>query len=628
MTRTPFLEFLDKIGVVLFDGAMGTELYSKGFYLNQCYDAVCLSAPKIVREIHQAYIAAGAQAITTNSFGANFHKLQGHGFGDDVEKINRVAAELAREAAGDSVYVAGSVGPLGIRIEPWGPTSTDEARNMFRQQMKALSDGGVDLFVIETFSDLSEIHQAIQAARDVAPHLPVIASMTVGSDGNSLYGTTPALFTERLDEWGADIIGINCSVGPQPMLDVAEKMVDYTDKPLCVQPNAGEPRAHEGRTLYLASAEYLAEYAKRFIQVGVRIVGGCCGTTPEFIKAMNASIRMQRPGRKISGSHLKVKVASQVEETPAREKTPFALKLLDGKFPVSVELTPPRGYDTSRIVGAAKTLHEAGIDAVNIPDGPRASCRMSNQALCQIIHAKLGMDVIPHYCCRDRNLLGMMSDILGLAAMGLHNILLITGDPPKMGDYPEATAVFDIDSIGLTNLVKKFNQGLDLGENAIKPPTKFFIGVGCNPGAIDLQVELDRYKWKIDAGAEFAITQPVFDATLLLEWLDKTKDFGVPLMAGVWPLISYRNAEFMNNEVPGAHVPEPIMERMKKASEKGKEQGIQEGIAIAREAVGEICGYIQGLQVSAPFGNIGYALSVLEELNSHDLGREKIRIPE
>ncbi len=623
--RPPFLDFLERVRVVLLDGAMGTEFYDRGFYLNQCYDALNLSAARIVSEIHESYVRAGAQVITTNTFGANHNKLTKHGAEDDLFEINRRGAELAREAGGPGRYVAGSVGPLGLRLEPFGPTSEDEAREMFAEQMRGLFEGGVDLFVIETFSELVEIRQAIRAARETAPDLPVIASMTVGDDGRSLYGTAPEVFAARLDEWGADIIGVNCSVGPRPMLDSIEHMLTVTGKPISVQPNAGAPRLHESRQIYLASAEYMAEYAKRFVQTGARLVGGCCGTTPEYIKAMRAAIRMQVPGTRAFEVVERATVISgepePIEEVPLRDKSPLAERIANRRFPVSVELVPPRGWQPDKMLEAARTLHQAGVDCINVPDGPRASCRMSNQALCLLIHQQVGIQVLPHYCCRDRNLLGMMSDILGLASLGLNNILLITGDPPKMGDYPDATAVFDVDSIGLTNLVKRFNRGLDLGGNPISPPTRFLIGVGCNPAAIDMENELSRFRWKVDAGAEFAITQPVFDSGKLFNFLERIKDYRIPVLAGIWPLVSLRNAEFMNSEVPGASVPDSILKRMAAAQEKGKDAARAEGVAIAREALHEVHEAVVGVQVSAPFGRIESAFDVLEVLNDLPVDR-------
>jgi homocysteine S-methyltransferase len=623
--RIPFLDSLEESVVVLLDGAVGTELYNRGYYLNQCYDALNLIAAKVVSEIHQAYVRAGARVITTNTFGANRNKLSKHGFEEELHQINVTGASLARQSAGERLHVAGSVGPLGLRVEPFGPTSEAEAREMFAEQMRGLLEGGVDLFVIETISDLVEMRQAIRAAHEVAPDLPVIASMTVGDDGRSLYGTTAEVFASRLDEWGADIIGVNCSVGPRPMLETLEHMLSVTDKPIAVQPNAGAPRLHDGRQIYLASAEYMAEYAKRFVQTGARLVGGCCGTTPAYIKAMRDAIRMQVPGTRAFEfvEHLPEVVAGtdQIEEVPQQDKSALAQRIVDKRFPVSVELIPPRGWLPDKVLAAARTLHEAGVDCINVPDGPRASCRMSNQAICLLLRHQIGIEVLPHYCCRDRNLLGMMSDILGLAALGLHNILLITGDPPKMGDYPDATAVFDIDSIGLTNLVKRFNQGMDLGGNPVSPPTQFLIGVGCNPGAIDLEMELSRFRWKVDAGAEFAITQPVFDPAKLFRWLELTKEFQIPIMAGIWPLQSLRNAEFMNSEVPGANVPEPVLKRMAAAQEKGKEFARAEGVEIAREAVRGVHEAVVGVQVSAPFGRVDSAFDVLEVLEDLPVNR-------
>ena len=609
-SRPDFLEYLQD-HVVVFDGGMGTMLYQKGVFLNRCFDELNLSAPEIVREIHKAYLQAGADAIETNTFGANRYKLRGFGFDEKIREINRLGAVIAREAAGDRAWVAGSVGPLGLRIEPWGPTSVEEAEEAFREQARALLEGGVDLFILETFSDLNEIHQAIKAVRSVCG-LPIIAQMTLEEDGNSLYGTAPEVFTQRLDEWGADVLGINCSVGPQVMLESLERMARITTRPLSVQPNAGKPRAVDGRNLYLCSPEYMATYARNFILAGAKIVGGCCGTTPEHIKAIKSSIRALRPAHVGHDVSMPPEQRVEIEPVDRARKSQVAAKLVAGRLVTCVEITPPKGWDTSRVVAGARMLKAAGVDAVNIPDGPRASARMGAQALAVILEKQVGIETILHYCCRDRNLLGMQSDILGAAALGLKNLLLITGDPPKMGDYPDATAVFDVDAIGLTHVVTRLNHGLDLGGNPFVPPTAFLVGVGVNPGALEIDHEIRRFHYKVEAGAEFAITQPVFDIRQLEGFLKRIEGCRIPIVAGVWPLTSLRNAEFMNNEVPGVHVADEIMERMRKAEMAGNAR--EEGIAIARETVEQIKDRVQGVQVSAPFGRYQAALDVLEGL--------------
>jgi homocysteine S-methyltransferase len=614
----PFREILETDRIHVVDGAMGTMLYAKGVYINRCYDELNLSNPDLVREVHSEYIRAGADIIETNTFGATAHKLQQYGLEANLHEINVIAAKVAREAAGDRVYVAGAIGPLGLRIEPYGPTSFDEAREMFKTQAAALLEGGVDLFCLETFSDVSEIHQAINAIRELCD-LPIVAQMTIMTDGNTLFGTTPELFTERLDKWGADVIGLNCGVGPAIILAALEKMRIVTKKKLSAQPNAGLPRDVQGRQFYMCSPEYMSKFAKRFIQAGAKFIGGCCGTTPAHIKLISDSVRAASPRapRSVFGG-----AAAQVVEitppdikvVPPEERSAWGRKIAYGEFVTSVEVLPPKGVDAEKTLDSIRLLKDAGVDGVNIPDGARAQSRMSALATAVLVEQQIGIETVLHYCCRDRNLLGMMSDLLGASALGLRNILVITGDPPKMGPYPDATAVFDIDSIGLTNMVNKLNHGLDLGNNPIGEPTAFCIGVGVNPGAINLDEEIKRFEWKVEAGAQYAITQPVFDTEQLREFLNRIQHVRIPIVAGIWPLVSYRNAEFLHNEVPGVRVTPSIMERMRNAAAISKEAGRDEGLKIARESLLEVRDEIQGVQVSAPFGNVKYALEVFDAL--------------
>ena len=613
----PFLEFLAE-QVVVFDGAIGTQLYDRGVFLNRCFEQINLTDPEMVRSVHADYLAAGAHALETNTFGANRFKLGRHHLEDQLAEINRVGASLARDAAGDEAYVAGAMGPLGIRLEPWGPTALHEAREAFSEQAEALVAGGVDLFLLETFSDLSEVQQALKAVREVAPDLPVIAQMTVGRDGHSLYGTEPEVFASRLEAWGADVVGVNCSVGPAKMFETLERIATATHLPLSALPNGGLPKHVDGRLIYLSTPDFFAKYSQRFIEVGARVVGGCCGTTPDHIRAVAGAVRMehQAPRRKpqaVGAVNEKVP-----EPIPLAERSALAARLDRGDFVALCELTPPRGWRLRRVLEAAEKLKEQGFDAINIPDGPRASARMAPLAMAVRLQERVGIETVLHYVCRDRNLLGMQSDLMGAYALGVRNLLLVTGDPPVVGDYPKATAVFDVDSVGLTNIVARLNTGYDIGHRTIGSPTGFLMGVGANPTAVNLERELERFYWKVDAGAEYAITQPGFDVEPLLEFLEKTKEYGIPILAGVWPLQSLRNAEFLNGEVPGVTVPGPTLERLRAAGSKEAEREV--GLEVAMEILEQVASHVQGVQISAPFNRAEPARRLLGFL-TEELGR-------
>ena len=613
-----FSEFLQEDRVRIFDGAMGTMLYNKGVYINRSYDELNLSSPDLVTEIHREYLKAGAEIIETNTFGASRLKLAQQGLDDRLAEINVAAAKLARQAiesARHDAFVAGAISPLGVRIEPYGPTSMDEAREMFREQAQALLEGGVDCFVLETFHDLAEIEQAIKAIRDVGD-VPIFAQMTINDHLQTAYGTPLEIITTRLDKLldtnGIDVMGLNCSVGPNAILAAIDKIRPLTTRRLSAQPNAGNPRDVQGRQMYMASPEYMAKYAKRLISAGAKFVGGCCGTTPEHIKLIVDAVRALSPGRRTVNAITVEEQKVQVEPVPLAERSRLAHKVANNQFITSVEIVPPRGIDPAKMLEGVRQLKEAGVDAVNVPDGPRAQTRMGALAVSLLIEQQVGIEAVTHYCCRDRNLLGMQSDLLGAAALGLKNFLLITGDPPKMGPFPDATAVFDIDAIGLTNMVNRMNHGLDPGGNPIGKPTSFFIGVGVNPGAIDLDHEIRRFEWKVEAGAEYAITQPVFDVAQLKNFLKRIEHCRIPIVPGIWPLTSFRNAEFLNNEVPGVDVPPEILERMRKCNTG--ESALAEGVKIAQEMLEEVRPYVQGVQVSAPFGKIQHALEVFEVL--------------
>ncbi len=615
-TRSKAAEFRDQLNerVLVADGAMGTMLYSKGIFINRCFDELNLSAPALVREVHEEYVRAGAEILETNTYGASRTRLAAYGFADKLKAINQAGVRIAREAAGDTAFVAGSVGPLGVRIEPLGPTSFAEARALFREQIEALLEAGIDLVVLETFGNLSELREAIAAARETAGRdVVIVGQVTIDDFGNMPDGTRTEEFTRRLDEWPVDVLGLNCSAGPKVMLETIEEMTKYTRKPVSALPNAGHPAKVEGRAIYLCSPEYMAQYARRFIWTGVRIIGGCCGTTPEHIKLIRAEARSLQPGQR----KLAVTVEEPAGKAQAIPKVPVAAKsrlgasLAAGRFVSFVEILPPRGVDASKEVEGAKLCAAAGIDCINVPDGPRASARMSAQITCMLIQQQAGIEAVLHFCCRDRNILGIQSELLGAHAAGIRNLICITGDPPRMGAYPSATAVFDVDAIGLTNIVNNLNHGLDLGGNPIGSQTSLLLGVGANPGAVNLDEEIRRFEWKVQAGAEYVVTQPVFDLDLLERFLRRIESVRIPVIAGIWPLTSYRNAEFMVNELR-VPVPEEFMERMRAAGSADATR--QEGIAIAQQMVTRIQSLVQGVQLSAPFGRYQMAIEVAAAL--------------
>jgi len=599
--------------VVVFDGGTGTYLYDKGIYINRCFEELNLSNPELITEVHRDYINAGADVIETNTFGANQYTLAAQGLELKVYEINFRGAQLARAVAKDSTLVAGAVGPLGIQIEPLGKLSYDEAKDAFKEQIKGLLDGGVDLIVFETFSLVEELVQGIRAVRELNVEIPVVAQVTINNEGNLLSGETLERFVEAVSAHKVDVIGLNCSVGPRMMLEALERLRELTTIPLSVQPNAGLPQNIGGRNLYMTSPEYMAEYAKRFIQTGASIVGGCCGTNPTHIRAIRRAVQALQPAKRmdVKVESLKIEKPEEVRVYPLEEKSRLSKMLATGKFVKLVELVSPKGISAEKEIVKARTLHEFGIDAINIPDGPRASARMSALAMAVQIHQVVGIEPVLHMACRDRNIIGMQSDLLGAWALGIRNILAITGDPPKLGNYPDATAVFDVDAIGLTNLLNRLNHGLDFAGNPIGAPTGFSIAVGVNPGAINLDEELRRLDWKIQAGAEYMITQPVFDLQILEKFLKRIEHIKLPILCGIWPLVSYRNAEFMNNEVPGASVPREILERMRKTT--SKEEAFLEGVKIARETYLQVRREAQGIQLAAPLGRVDAVIKMLEE---------------
>ncbi|HYL77370.1 MAG TPA: bifunctional homocysteine S-methyltransferase/methylenetetrahydrofolate reductase [Bryobacteraceae bacterium] len=604
--------------VMVADGAMGTVLYSKGVFINRCFDELNLTTPALVKETHQEYVKAGAEILETNTFGANRTRLAAFGLAEKLKAINQAGVRIAREAAGDSAYVAGAIGPLGVRIEPLGSMSFDEAREIFREQAQALVDAGVDLLVLETFYDLNELREAIFAAREVTgKDMVIVAQVTIDDNGNMRDGTTPETYTHKLDEWPADVIGLNCSVGPKATLETIEQMMRYSSKPMSAMPNAGLPAVVEGRKIYLCSPEYMAQYARRFLWAGVKIIGGCCGTTAEHIKLIHSEARSLQPqtAKLTATVEEPVVKARAMAKIPVGEKSKLGAKIAAGTFVSFVEILPPRGVDASKEIEGAKQCAARGIDCINVPDGPRASARMSAQVTCQLIQQQAGIEAVLHFCCRDRNILSIQSELLGAHTVGIRNLICITGDPPRMGTNPEATAVFDVDAIGLTNIVNNLNHGLDIGGNPMGSQTALLLGVGANPGALNMEEEIRRMEWKAQAGAEYIVTQPVFDLDLLEQFLKRIEHLKLPVICGIWPLTSYRNAEFMVNELR-VPVPEQLMERMRGVD--NAEEARREGVAIAQEMVQRVRHLVEGVQLSAPFGRYSMAIEVAEAIGPRD----------
>ena len=594
---------------------MCTVIYARGVFINRCYDELNLSDPGLILSIHEEYLQAGADIIETNTFGANRIRLARHGLADKVAAINAAGVRLARQAvdhlrdkqAGEA-WVAGSVGPLGVRLEPLGKTGLDEARAAFAEQIGALAEAGVDLLILETMPALNEAREALAAAHEVAPDLPVLALVTVDDESNCLDGSSPAQAAALLTEWGASAVGVNCSTGPSTALTAIEAMHAATSLPLVAMPNAGLPRAVEGRNIYLCSPEYMAEFTRKAIAAGVQLVGGCCGTTPNHIRAMRSAMRALDAQARVQVTGEKPALNTETPPAPLGERSRIGSLVEQGAFITLVEIVPPRGISCVHEIEGARILAQLGVHAINVPDSPRASARMSAQSLCIQIQQHTGIETILHYTCRDRNLLSIQSDLLGASSIGLHNILCLTGDPPKLGNYPDATAVFDVDSIGLVNIVRRLNHGLDIGANSIGASTNFTIGVAANPGVPDIEQELRRFFYKVEAGAEYAITQPVFDIRLLENFLERIEGHRIPVIAGIWPLTSLRNAEFMKNDLR-VSMPEEIMLRMAQTS--SPDAARREGILIAQEMLEAVRPLVQGVQVSAPFGRYTAAAEVI-----------------
>ncbi len=624
-----FQSLLDnKQRIIIFDGAMASYLYQKGLYINVCYEQINITNPDMVKDVHIEYVEAGAEVLTTNTFRANRLILDQSGIGDQLKPIITKGVSLAREVAdqANNMFVAGDIGPIGKRLSPLGPISNTKAKKLYNEQIEIMVGEGVDLIVFETFTDISELELAIKCAKEITD-LPIVAHLSVTEDGSTILGAKSNQLAQLARDQRLGAVGFNCSVGPHYMLKVIEEFKKNTDLVISAQPNAGTPYEIDNRCFYLSTPEYFATYAKRFLLNGVRLIGGCCGIGPDHIKTLKDSVKSMVMDSKAQESIPDIKIISKTEKkglspVPIEKRSRLARRLSEGYFVSSVELTPPKGCDPTKVIESAKFLKANGIDSVNIPDGPRASARMSPQMLAVILQQKVGIETIMHYCCRDRNVIGMQSDLLGAAAVGLNNILGITGDPPKLGHYPNATAVFDVDAIGLTKIIAGLNRGLDLTGNEINNTTSFFTGVGVNPVATNYDLELERFYKKIESGAEFAITQPVFDLEKLESFFDDIKDIKIPILIGIWPLASYRNAEFLNSEIPEITIPKYILDRMEKITDK--EEAKIEGVSIARETLEHVKDRVQGVQVSAPFGRADLALKVVEGFISPDPEYQKV----
>jgi methionine synthase / methylenetetrahydrofolate reductase(NADPH) len=610
---TPFRDAMRSL--LVFDGAMGSLLYERGVFVMQNFEQLNVTRPDIVAKIHEDYVSAGAQVIQTNTFGANTFRLDRHGLGDQVRAYNLAGARLAREAAGEDVWVAGSMGPSGLVPGVATRAELDLASATFAEQAAALVEGGADVLVLETFRHLEEIRIAIEAARRVAPDTPIITTMAFDPTETVADGSGPEHVATTLRAWGADALGVNCGDGPQIALAIAERMRG-AGLPLCVQPNAGLPRTVDGRLLYMATPEYFDVFARRTIQIGATMVGGCCGTTPEHVRWMAKSRRMLGEHSTETGRVITVKAPEPVtvlEPTPLSERSAFAAKIATGKFVVSVEVNPAPGLDPSKALEGAKMLLDHGVDIVNVADAPRAMARMSNIAFCSLLLERYGIQPILHVCGRDRNLLAQMAHLLGAHAIGIRNLVIITGDPPKVGDYPEATAVYDLDAIGLLQMASNMNRGVDpAGKRLPGGQTSFLLATGLEPGAADLDKEIARLEKKKAAGAELIMTQPIFQTELLERVLQRIQHLELPVMVGVLPLVSHKNAEFLHHEVPGMQIPAEIRERMRQTP--GGEAARKEGVKIAREMLFAVRDRVHGAYLMPPLGRYELALEVLDGL--------------
>lgn len=599
--------------VLVCDGAMGTQLYKHGIPFENSFDELCLSRPDLILRIHAEYRHAGCDIIQTNSFGANRFRLADHGLADRVAEICERSAVLAKAVAGDECFVAGSVGPLGKALAPIGRVTVEQAEEVFGEQIAALVKGGVDLILLETISDLREATAAMAAAKRVAPEVPIVAQMTFTDEGKTVHGFKPEEVVLALSQAGAECVGANCSVGPMPLTEVIERMLRVPDVKLACQPNAGMPQYYDGRFVYLTSPEYMAEYARHFALHGCHIVGGCCGTSPEHVRAIVDAVKDVKPRRPESSAG--IEVSERPETNPSlpalstTERDDMQAKLARGVFVSSVEIDPPKGINTSRLVRGAELCRAAGVDCINIADSPLARARMSPIALGNIIRREVDIELILHMSCRDRNVIGLQSDVMGAYAQGVRNILAVTGDPPAVGDYPNATGVFDVDAIGLTTLISGLNAGADLSGRKIKYHTDVFIGVASNPTTEDVPKEAERFRRKAEAGAHFTMTQPIYELDSLKRFMDLAKP-EIPIMVGVLPLRNARHASFLHNEVPGMHIPDDVLARMQAAGEDGPKVGVE----IAQEFLLKARDLVQGVYLMPPFNQFWMGVEVLKAI--------------
>jgi len=618
-------------GPLVVDGAMGSQLFERGILHNACLEELCLSKPDLVRKVHEDYVRAGAQVLETNTFGSNAMRLEKYGLSGKVTELNEAAVRVAREAAGAKAFVVGSIGPSGYFLGDALSDDISKVRDALLEQAKVLVGAGVDGLVVETFRQTNELRLAIESAVAAAGgKIPVIASASVDERSRMADGTTSGEIARLMREWGASAVGVNCCDGPMNVLEAITPMLEL-GLPVWAVPNAGLPRRVDERLVYVSTSEYFGVYARRMFKLGVKLIGGCCGTTPDHVRRIAAAARMAgaaERGATGEGRSVEVEGTARAGETfaawsseppstpgaakcvPFAERSELSAKIARGRFVVSVEVNPPVGLDLGKALGAAKMLKAGGVDVINIADGARAQSRMGNVAMAMRVQEQCGMETILHVCGRDRNLLGTLAHLLSAQELGVKNLVIITGDPPKMGDFPDASAVYDLDSIGILKLAARLNHGVDPGGKPLGGATRFVLATGAEPAALNYERELARLKQKKDAGAEIVMTQPVYDPLVLEKFLDDIAPLGLPVLVGLLPLASFRNAEFLHNEVPGMQVPETVRERMRKAG--SGPQARKEGVAIAREMLAAVRSRVAGAYIMPPLGRYELALRVID----------------